>query len=201
MEYLSDWMNQRFSPSLASVPGFLWIRTVMFLVIAIALAVMAGVAVRNSAILVNPKPSDHHAVRNLEAAVENYVKEYGRLPASSSHSETDGKEGQELLSVLLGIGEESAQMKNPRLIKFLSVKEGEGRRDGLIYDDAGRHVEGLFDSWGRPYVVEMDLTNKGSLRFNHGSKEVELPGRWVAAYSVGADGKAGTRDDIKSWER
>lgn len=194
-------MNVRFSGNFVGVPGFMRIRTAVLLFMGIALAVTASMAVRNIAIPPHPKLSNHQVVRGLEEAVDNYMKEYGRLPSSSSGSETAGKEGRELLTVLLGMETESPEMKNPRAIKFLPVKEGEGRKDGLIYDETYHRIEGLFDGWGRPYVVMMDVTNKGALRFNHGSGAIELPGKLVAAYSTGADGKAGTRDDIRSWDR
>lgn len=201
MEYLSDWMNVRLSDNLLSLPGFMRVWTAILLFIGIALAVMAYVAVRNLAIPSHPKLTNHHAVRSLEEALGNYMEEYGRLPTSSSHSETDGKEGRGLLAVLLGMETESPEKKNPRTIKFLSVKEGSGRKDGLIYDGAYRHVEELFDGWGRPYVLETDVSNTGILRFKYGSRVVELPGKSVAVYSTGADGNAGTWDDIRSWSK
>ena len=60
-------------------------------------------------------------------------------------------------------------------------------------------LEGLFDSWGSPYTVELDSDGDNKLRFILGSKTVELPDRIVAVHSPGPDGKQGTRDDVTTW--
>lgn len=113
--------------------------------------------------------------------------------------QTDGSGGVRFLNVLLGLEGDSAQKQNLRDIKFLSAKEAKGRKVGLKYDEEGNRVEGLYDLWGNPYIVEINVKNEDKLRFNHGGRIIELLGRSVAAYSPGKDGKPGTADDVVTW--
>ena len=89
--------------------------------------------------------------------------------------------------------------QNTRHVKFLSVKEGKKKRGGLIYAADGRSVEGLYDSWGFPYTVEIDTDYNETLEFKRGSKIETLKARIVAVHSPGPDGKQGTRDDVTTW--
>lgn len=141
-----------------------------------------------------------HAVA-LESAIHSFYTEYGVLPDIGSHIQTDGPDGVRFLNILLGLEGESAQKQNLRDIKFLSVKEAKGRKNGLQYNEKGNRVEGLYDAWGNPFIVEINVKNEEKLRFNYGSKIVELPRRLVAAYSPGKDGKSGTPDDVITWNQ
>jgi hypothetical protein len=135
----------------------------------------------------------------LESAVNNFHTEYGVLPVVGSHIQTDGPDGVKFLNILLGLEGDSSQKQNPRDIKFLAVREAKGGSNGLQHEGKGSRVQGLYDVWGHPFIVEINVRNEPKLRFNHGSRIVELPGRLVAVYSPGKDGKPGTSDDVKTW--
>ena len=137
----------------------------------------------------------------LESAVNNFHTEYGVLPGIGSPIQTDGPDGVRFLNILLGLEGDSPQKQNPGYIKFLSVRDAKDGRNGLQHDGKGSRVKGLYDLWGNPFIVEVNVKNEDKLRFNHGSKMVELPGRLVAAYSLGKDGKPGTADDVVTWNQ
>jgi hypothetical protein len=134
----------------------------------------------------------------LESAVINFQTEYGCLPSVGGHVRTDGPGGVKFLNILLGI-EEGSSKQNSRNIKFLAVREAKGRINGLQYSETGNRVEGLYDVWGNPFIVEINVQQEEKLRFKLGDKLIELPGRLVTAYSLGKDGKPGTADDVKTW--
>jgi hypothetical protein len=134
----------------------------------------------------------------LESAVNNFHLEYDVLPTADGHLRTDGSDGARFLSVLLG-KEEGSSKQNFRDIKFLSVREAKGRKNGLSYSATGNRVEGLYDSWGNPFIVKMNVKKEDKLRFMLGDRFIELQGRTVAVYSAGKDEKPGTADDVKTW--
>jgi hypothetical protein len=83
-------------------------------------------------------------------------------------------------------------------VKFLAVREGKDKRNGLIYSASGE-VEGLFDAWGNPYVVILDSDNDAELHFMRGSKSIDMKNRRVAVFTAGPDKRLGTADDVKTW--
>lgn len=144
------------------------------------------------------KPTTLVTATAIESAVNNFYTEYGAMPDVGSRVTTDSPEGVKLLTIMLGL-ENTDKPQNTRGIKFLSVKEGKDRRNGLIYATEGNRPEGLFDKWGNPYTVELDADYNEQLHFTVASKAVDLEGRRVTAYSPGADKKLGTVDDVKNW--
>jgi len=84
-------------------------------------------------------------------------------------------------------------------MKLLSVKETKEKSGGLHFNSTGRAAEGLYDSWGNPFTVELDVKYEERLRVSIGSKTTILNGRRCAIYSPGQDKKFGTADDIKTW--
>jgi hypothetical protein len=135
----------------------------------------------------------------LESAVNSFCTEYGELPDIANRVTTHSPQGVEFLNILFGFEENSADPQNSRQIRFLSVREGKNRKNGLIYSQSGDSVEGLFDPWGNPYTVILDTDHDEHLRFKIASKDVELKGRRVSVFSPGADQKEGTDDDIRTW--
>jgi hypothetical protein len=135
----------------------------------------------------------------VETAVENFFTEYGKLPAAGTKVTTNTPEGIRLLQVLLGMETAGDVSLNLRGIKFLSVKSGDDKRNGLVYTADGKSIEGLYDPWGNPYTVEIDADYNDLLEFRIGSKTVKLTGRRVAVHSPGPDRKPGTSDDVTTW--
>lgn len=136
---------------------------------------------------------------SLESAVNNFHTEYGVIPVVGNHVQTDGPDGVTFLNILLGLEGESAKRQNPRNIKFLAAKESKDRKNGLQYGEMANRAEGLYDIWGNPFIVEINVKSEKMLRFNYGGRIIELPGRLVAVCSPGKDGKPGTSDDVKTW--
>lgn len=135
----------------------------------------------------------------LEMAIKNIYTEYGKLPDVGSHVTTTSPEGLKMLNILLGLDTKSDSSLNSRAIKFLAVREGKNKKNGLIYTADGKSVEGLYDPWGSPYTVELDTDYNEQLHFTIGSQAVDLKDRRVAAVSPGPDKKLGTADDVKGW--
>jgi hypothetical protein len=135
----------------------------------------------------------------LENAINSIYTEYGAIPNVGSRVTTNSPEGLKLLNILLGLDAKSDNALNSRAIKFLAVKEGKNHKNGLIYAADGKSVEGLYDSWGRPYTIELDADYNEQLHFTIGSETVDLKGRRVVAFSPGPDKKLGTEDDVKNW--
>lgn len=135
----------------------------------------------------------------LESAINTFHIEYGILPCSNNRVTTNSPEGLKLLNTLLGSEAKSDKALNSRALKFLAVKEGKNHKNGLIYSDDGRSVEGLFDPWGSPYTVILNTEYKESLQFTIGSKTIDLKGRRSTVFSPGPDKKFGTGDDVCIW--
>ncbi len=135
----------------------------------------------------------------IESAINNFHTEYGVLPVVGNHIPTDGPDGVKFLNILVGLEDDSTQKQNPRNIKFLAVREARDGRNGLQYDGKGSRVQGLYDLWGNPFIVEINVKNEDKLRFKLGGRLVELPGRLATAFSPGKDGIPGTSDDVKTW--
>jgi len=145
------------------------------------------------------KTSDLDAATALESAVNNFYTEYGKMPGTGSRVTTDTPEGVKFLTILLGLDEKVVPPMNTRAIKFLCVREGKSRRNGLINVASGNTVEGIFDSWGNPYTVELDSQYREQLHFTIGSRTIDLKGRRAAAYAPGPDHRLGTSDDVITW--
>lgn len=144
----------------------------------------------------------------IESAVNNFYTEYGCMPkelsddpATALNTVTDIN----FLNVLLGLPETGSTPLNTRAIKFLTVKEGKARKNGLIYTTNGTSVTGLYDPWGGAYYVMLDGNYDERIKVKTAASptEVILNGRRVAVWSNGADcinGVGGKiSDDVKTW--
>lgn len=178
--------------------GFTLIELLVVIAIIVVLAAAgfsAGIVAMNHA----KKVASVATAKSLEQAVNNFYTEYGSLPDVNYRVRTDSGDGVRLLNILLGLEETSSRIQNTRMIKLLSVVETKTKTKGLLYTANGRAAEGLYDSWGSPFTVELDTNYEERLRFSIGGKNVQLNGRRVAVYSPGADKKLGTSDDVKTW--
>jgi hypothetical protein len=135
----------------------------------------------------------------LESSINALYTEYGAIPGVGNQVTTDSPEGRKLLVTLLGLDEKSDKPLNSRAIRFLSVKEGKSHKNGLVHTADGTSVEGLYDSWGSPFAIELNDDPKKPLHFTVGSRDVDLKERLVAVYSPGPDRIMGTVDDVRTW--
>ncbi len=136
---------------------------------------------------------------DVEQSLGHFHSEYGTLPKVGHRLDTNTEDGKKLLAILLGIEGNPETAQNPRGIKFLTVREAVSGSLGLRYAPSGESPEGLFDAWGNPLTVVLNVSNEDALRFTVGSKSFVLENCRVAVFSPGPDKKPGTRDDIATW--
>ena len=186
----------------------------------IAVLASAGFAAGNAAIQKAKKTTAMATCVALESAINNFFTEYGSMPTANASTtditvKTDDKSltgGQGVLKVLLGLESPGvATNLNPRLVKFLSVKEGKPNADnssgknGVIYTGSGSTTEvvGLYDPWGGGYNVMMDLDYNEQVTVAPTSGTTKVLNRRCAAWSAGADGVKPTTgkatDDVYTW--
>ena len=199
--------------SIRRARGFTLIELLVVITI-IAILATVGFGAGNAAIQRARKTNALNVATAIEQAVNNFFNEYGYLPSSESADaviKTDEAKGKDLILVLSGQEPDGATMLNTKNINFLTVKEGKKLgvrgRDGIIYDDSGVPL-GIYDPWGGPYMIALDLDYDSKLNFNSLSPKPKahstrtLNSRKVAAWSDGADWQnpASTgADDVVTW--
>ena len=181
--------------------GFTLIELLVVMAI-IAVLASAGFAAGNAAIQKARRTTALATATAIETAVNNFYTEYGTLPAESP-SAPPIKTDTDLtfLNILLGT-ETSSSPINTRGIKFLSVREGKGNKNGLIYSGNGNTLQGLYDPWGGGFLVALDHDYDEKVTAKPSNTDKVLNGRRVAVWSNGADGvKSGGKaaDDVKTW--
>jgi prepilin-type N-terminal cleavage/methylation domain-containing protein len=184
--------------------GFTLVELLVVIAIVVVLA-GAGFSAGGAAIQKAKKTTCLAAATAIETAVNNFYTEYGSMPTDGEDDETfvtDEAAGVDLLKTLLG----EDKNLNPRGIKFLSANEGKANKNGLIYNSSGTEVTAMFDPWGGPYNVILDLNYDEKLEAvqpkGAGNKPSTLNGRRVAVWSDGADGVSASgkaADDVKTW--
>ena len=133
-----------------------YIFTAVYVIISLFLAA-AGFAAATSALT---KARTLVTATALESAVNNYMTEYGTMPSEGlSDTTLTTSADTSLLEVLLGLEDKL----NMRSIKFLSVREGSDKKNGLVYSSNDRSVVGLFDPWGGGYKVRLNLDSDGNM--------------------------------------
>lgn len=195
-------------------PGFTLIELLVVITI-IAILAAAGFAAGNSMMLRARKTTALNVATSLEQALNNFHNEYGYLPSEDTDDtvvKTDESDGVEILVILSGREEDSDEMLNTKSINYLTVKEGKKSgtrgRDGIIFNDAGEPL-GIYDPWGGPFLMALDLSGDDKLDFSslpskpkaHSTRV--LNGRRAAVWSDGSDWKdagGGTAtDDVVTW--
>jgi prepilin-type N-terminal cleavage/methylation domain-containing protein len=185
--------------------GFTLVELLVVISIIVVLA-SAGFAAGNAAIQKARKATAMATATAIESAITNFYNEYGSLPVegNSDAQEFDTVKDLQLLNVLLGLEGTGNNVLNTRGIKFLSVREGKGNKNGLIYNTGGSTIRGLYDPWGGPFKIRMDLDYNERVENvkPKAGTQVTLNGRRVAVWSDGADGVDATgkgTDDVKTW--
>ena len=195
------------TPSFRRKRGFTLVELLVVIAI-IAVLAAAGFAAGQAAIQRARKVTALNTCTAIEGAVNYFFSEYSCMPKELTDDPTtplNTKNDIEFLNVLLGLTETGTNPLNTRAIKFLSVREGKARKNGLIYNTTGDKVVGLFDPWGGPYYVMLDgnFDEKIKVKLAGTSAQVTLNGRRVAVWSNGADCVNGVggkvADDVKTW--
>jgi len=194
-------MRNQFSRKLR---GFTLVELLVVIAI-IAVLASAGFAAGNAAIQKARRTTALSVATAVESAVNNFFNEYGYMPRRGDSDVTVRTDTDtEFLNVLLGQEGGGANVLNPRGIRFLSVREGSGRRNGLIYSGGGNTIEGLYDPWGGPFFVRLDLDydERVTVQPAAGGSRT-LNGRRVAVWSNGADfvssPPGSAADDVRTW--
>ncbi len=176
------------------------------LVVIAIIAVLAAAGFSGGVMAINKakKTTSEAAAHAIVTAVNNYYQENGSLPVpqgggasvdGGSKFDTSSQDGVKVLNILCGFEDEI----NTRKVRYLQAREGKNKKNGLIYTASGNEVTGMFDPWGNPYIVVMDTNYEERIKVKPGTAETTLNGRRCAVYSVGADKKGGTADDVKTW--
>ena len=138
----------------------------------------------------------------LEQAIQRFHDDHGVLPIEVGADMTidcNSAKGMELLRVLMN-QEESPSPRNAIGIKYLNVKQGNHNRDGLIWNDLGTEVLGLYDPWGGSYMIALDGDGNGEITVQpKAQKERRTLHRRVAVWSDGQDPQK-AKDDVTTWE-
>lgn len=160
------------------------------------------------------KVSSQAGAVSISNAIEQFYADNSTLPdpaASTQDTQFDtvnDQNGLTLLEILFAIEDgEDESLQNPRRIRYLTAKEGNNSKDGIIFNQTGDQVEGMFDSWGRPFYIWMDYDYDERLDFSPSVdgaptlRQATLNGKRVAVFSLGVgepgDAKEGTL--VKTW--
>lgn len=197
------------SKTIHSKKGFTLIELLVVIAI-IAVLAAAGFAGGNAALQKARKVTAQAAATSVVTAIDQFYTEYSSLPSGSGKMETEtpNGDGVKLLNILAAL-EGSGDIENERKIKFLSLKEStSGNRDGVVYDNTGDKITGLYDPWGEPYFIHLDNgTGTDTTGYDEKltvkplSSNINLNGRRAAVYSLGVKnaGDASTTTLVKTW--
>lgn len=174
----------------------------------IAVLAAAGFAAGNMAVQKAKKVKCLATATSLEAAIANFYSEYNYPPkAIDKDTDVSTDSDNQFLNALSGYSESASPPLNLRAVKFLSVREGKNKKDGLIIKGTGTTTtaDGLYDPWGGPYKVLLDGDyDEVLLPKPSGGGSVTLNGRKSAVWSNGADGIKGggtVGDDVVTWTK
>jgi hypothetical protein len=137
----------------------------------------------------------------LATALDRYYSEYNKLPDIGSQGDemvAEGQSGAELLMILLGKEDSGSDMQNPRQIPFLNAQISKNKRKGGLVFSTGNQVEGLYDAWGRPLNIKFDDDYDDEIQDPISQGNIVRQKKAIV-YSLGADGKFGDADEVKSW--
>ena len=182
---------------------------VELLVVIVIIAVLASVVspMAMEAIKKTKRTTSLAVATSIVSAVNTFYTEYGGMPQKNLADDVtlNTITDKDLLDTLLGTENATMSPLNTRAIKFLTVKEGKAKKDGLCFSPGTTTVTGLFDPWGGPYFVRLDgdYDEEIDVKPSAASAPTKLHGRRVAVWSNGEDGVKGKGgkilDDVKTW--
>ncbi|MBB5349905.1 prepilin-type N-terminal cleavage/methylation domain-containing protein [Haloferula luteola] len=193
-------MTQKSHPSLRR--GFTLIELLVVISIVAVLAAMSFAGV-TAAMKKTRTVQSQTLATGLEKAVNDFYNDYNRLPDfTQDEIKTDTSQGEDLLKILMAEEDGQRDLDNSRKNRYFDPQEGKGNKGGVIRSKTGdRGPKALFDAFGNPFTVVLNLDYEDELRFSMGGKQYRLRGKQVAVYSPGADGEEGTSDDVVTFTK
>ena len=163
---------------------------VVISIIAVLAALGGGAAVK--ALNKSRELAAQQAATSIVVGIQNFYDEYGTYPVTGTTSnDFDGRSDENVMNHLLGLDTSI----NTKGIRFVSIKEGKGKKGGIIYEGGGNTAT-LTDPWGEEYYVVMDGNFDEELQGpNDGSSNQTIRGKRAIAYSGGGDKDPNTRKD------
>ncbi len=167
------------------------------------LVVVAGLRfLADRLILDNPVNGKALAVcTELEQAIQHFYDDNGTLPVEldgDSVFSSNSQMGLEMLRVLMN-QESRDHPLNGKGVKYLNVKQGKRNKDGLIWNEAGTQITGLYDPWGGPYMIALDGDFNESITVQpKAQKEPRTLQRRVVVWSNGKNPDK-AKDDVTTW--
>ncbi|MDR0993772.1 MAG: type II secretion system GspH family protein [Verrucomicrobiota bacterium] len=183
-----------------SSPGFTLIELLVVVAI-IGLLTAIVVPSINGGFKAAKKARAMREIKDLQGALQRYVAEYNRMPVPSAstakHGGKDvlfGADNHEVVDILLNrksVPAAEMAIINPRQLAFLDLDSQ--TLDAYDPDKTGGQ-SALMDPWGTPYEILMDMNFDDKIEVDN----LEIRSK-LAVRSHGADGKADTDDDLKTW--
>lgn len=136
----------------------------------------------------------------LVRGIESYYDEYGALPDGfPADLTTDSGDGVKLVQLLTGgMRGQSPDAQNPKGTCFFQAREASGKKGGIEW--SGDTVKGLWDPWGGPYQIRLDVDHDQRIDDPlAGGSVVRGPRALVYTHGKNQRPDGGTRDDVKSW--
>jgi hypothetical protein len=168
--------------------------------VGITLLAAAGFLAGNAAIEKARTITATAAALSIQSSITSFHAQFGVWPAEgNTDAQFTTDKNLELLQVLLGTDSPLTQKLNPDAIQFLVIKEGKNNKGGIIYQADGTTPQGIYDPWGAPYQIVIDLDFNDEIQVPSPTGTTTLTGQNVAVWSNGPDGKSGTKDDVRAW--
>lgn len=168
------------------------------LVVIAIIGLLAGILIPglNGAFRAAEKRRALGQMKDLEGAFKAYFTEYGEFsPGWEDSDKGYSTKNFEVVNALLNIDTAAGQGKtkgvNYKGIVFLELDAGARE----IYDDKGE----FRDPWGNPYEILLDLNFDDEIAAGTGKNQTKAIKSKVAVQTAGADGKWGTKDDLRTW--
>lgn len=146
----SDSMHHAPCSTLRKLSAFTLIELLVVIAIIAILAGLAFPAVQG-ALNSGKKAQARNDVHQLAAAIRAFQLEYGRLPSTSTGSDTAAADNAAVISALTG-----SNALNPRGVVFFEPKMAKGGKGGL---DGGVYK----DPWGNAYTIMLDTSYDNKL--------------------------------------
>lgn len=183
---------------------------VELLVVIAIIAVLAGLGFSGARFAIERarKVSAQATATSIVSSIESFYSDYSALPGPGTSDatvlDTDSAAGLAVMNILAG-QETGTDIENTRRVRYLSVKEAKGNRDGATYG-AGDAMTGLFDPWGQPYFFQLDYDYDERLQVATpitapATFNALLRGKRAAVWSLGVENRseASSTSVAKSW--